>query len=183
MPESLLAALTTDPWGHNIEDFHVATGYAFDHLSAARTLADMVIGQLLEPERAARLISFADRQDNALTLPEALNTLMTNTWFAPRDQTPMQRSLRRVTQRVLLDSIMGLAANPKTTPEVRAVAMEQLVQLKAKLAAQTDPDAVTEAHFRQSERDIAQFLTNPVLPAGKTVAPPQPAGAPLADIF
>jgi hypothetical protein len=183
IPESLLAALTTDPYGHNIEDFNVATGYAFDHLSAARTLADMVIGQLLQPDRAARLISFADRQQSALTLPEALNVLMTNTWLAPRDQTPMQRSLRRVTQQVVLDSLVALAANAKTTPEGRAVAMEQLVQLKKRIAAQHDPDTVTEAHLRQAERDITAFLANPVLPAGRTVAPPQPAGAPLADVY
>ena len=180
MPESLLTALTTDAWGHNIEDFHVATGYAFDHLSAARTLADMVIGQLLDPERAARLISFADRQPNALTLPETLGALMTNTWRAPRDPTPMQRSLRRVTQQVALDSLMALAANAKTTPESRAVAMQLLVELKGNLTAMHDPDGVTEAHLRQAERDITAFLINPVLPAGKVVAPPQPPGAPLA---
>jgi hypothetical protein len=180
MPEELLASLTTDPYGRHIEDFHTATGYAFDHLSAARTLADMVIGQLLDPERAGRLISFADRQQNALTFPETLNVLMTNTWLAPRDQAPMQRSLRRVTQQVALDSLMQLAANTKTTPEARAVIMEQLVQLKTKIAAQHDPDPVTEAHLRQSERDITSFLANPVMPPGRTVAPPQPAGAPLA---
>jgi hypothetical protein len=93
----------------------------------------------------------------------------------------MQRSLRRVTQQVALDSLMQLAANTKTTPEARAVVMEQLVQLKTRIAAQHDPDPVTEAHLRQSERDITSFLTNPVMPPGRTVAPPQPPGAPLAN--
>ena len=179
MPESLLTALTTDPYGQNstvaAEEFHVTTGYAFDHLSAARTLANLVIGQILEPERAARQISFADRQQNALTLPETISAILTATWKGPRD------SLRRVTQQVALDSLMALAANPKTTPDVKAVVMEQLVQLKTKLPEMHDPDAVTEAHFRQSERDLTRFLTNPVVPAGKVIAPPQPAGAPLAN--
>jgi hypothetical protein len=194
MPESLLAALTTDPYGRfgggefggpnstvGVEEFHNATGYAFDHLSAARTLAYMVVGQLLEPDKAARLISFADRQENALTLPETLTAMLTNTWMAPRDQTGMARSLRRVTQQVTLDSMMSLAANPRTTPEARAVVMDQLVQLKAKLADKHDPDAVTEAFVRQSERDITRFLTNPIMPPGKVIAPPQPAGAPLGQ--
>ena len=193
MPEALLAALTTDPYGRGgeffggpgstaaAEEFKMATGYSFDHLSAARTLAGMVIGQVLEPEKAARLISFADRQENALTLPETIGALLGATWRAPRDGTPMARSLRRVTQQVMLDSMTGLAANPKTTPEARAVVMEQLVQLKAKVAESHDADAVTEAHLRQSERDITRFLANPASAAGKVIALPQPAGAPLGE--
>ncbi len=47
------------------------TGYAFSHLAAARTLSDMIVGQILQPETANRLIAFADRQENALTLPGA----------------------------------------------------------------------------------------------------------------
>ena len=183
MPESLLAALTTDPNGQNstvaAEEFHVATGYAFDHLSAARTLANLVIGQLLEPERTARQISFADRQPNALSLPETLGALLQATWNSPPESTPMLQSLRRVTQQVVLDSMMALAANPKTTPDVKAVVMARLVELKGSLPKMSDPDAVMEAHLRQAERDVTRFLNNPVLPAGKTIAPPQPAGAPL----
>ena len=193
LPESLLALLTPDPYDRggggfggpgstvSAEEFHSAAGYAFDHLSAARTLAALVIQQMLDPERAARLVSFADRQENALTLPETLTTLVSNTWLAKRDQTPMQRSLRRVTQQVALDSMLALAANPKSTPDTRAVVMEQLSQLKPKLAAMHDADAINEAHLRQSERDLTRFLTNPVLPPGKLIAPPQPAGAPLGQ--
>jgi hypothetical protein len=190
IPEPLLAALTTDPHGRggefggaasttSVEEFKVATGYAFDHLSAARTLTDLVIGQVLQPETAARLISFADRQENALTLPEVITKLLDGTWNASRDATPMLRSLRRVTRQVALDDLMILAANPKSTPETRAVVIEQLVQLKAKIAGLHDPDAVTEATLRQSERDLTRFLANPSAGAPKSAALSQPAGAPL----
>ena len=40
-------------------------------LSAARTVAGLVFDQLFEPEKAARLISFADRQDGALDVAGA----------------------------------------------------------------------------------------------------------------
>jgi hypothetical protein len=79
----------------------------------------------------------------------------------------------------VLDSIMALAANPKTTPEVRAVTMQELTQLKASIADRHDPDAVSEAHLRQAERDITKFLANPAMP--KPAALPQPAGAPLGE--
>ncbi len=190
MPESLLAQLTTDPTKDSgeysgfvsttsPEEFHVDTGYAFDHLSAARTLADMVIGQLLQPETANRLISFADRQENALTLPELITQLRSATWDASRDATPIDRSLRRVTRQVFLDEMMILGANPKASPETRAVVMQQLVQLKEQLGAMKDADAVTEATLRQSERDLTRYLLNPAANAPKAAALPQPAGAPL----
>ena len=190
LPESLLTQLTTDPSSGggeyssfrsttSAEEFNGDTGYAFDHLSAARTLADMVIGQLLQPETANRLIAFADRQDKALTLPELLTQLVNATWHAERDQTARDRSLRRVTRQVLLDELMILGANPKASPETRAVVIQQLFNLKGEIASMKDPDAVTEATLRQSERDLTRYLLNPSANAPKSASLPQPAGAPL----
>ena len=82
IPEPLLAQLGSTGGGE-IEEFRSAAGYAFDQLSAARTLSAMVVEQILDAERAARLIAFADRQANALTLPEVLETIIKATWEAP----------------------------------------------------------------------------------------------------
>jgi hypothetical protein len=179
IPESLLTLLTTDPAGRGVEEFNVATGYAFDHLSAARTLADLVMGQLLDPEKANRLISFADRQAGALTLPETIEKVLDATWNAPRDGTPMWRSLRRVARQVALDDLMMLGANAKSMPETRAVTIEELAKLKAKIAGMHDADAVSEAVLRQAERDLTRYLVNPAMGAPKGAALGQPAGAPL----
>ena len=190
MPEKLLAQLTTDPEGSgsefggprstvSLEEFHVSTGYAFDHLSAARTLTDMVIGQLLQPETANRLISFADRQTGALTFPELVQQILDATWNQQTDTTTMSRSLRRVARQVALDELMILAANPKTGPEARAVVLDTLVHLKEKIAGLHDKDAVNEATLRQSERDVTRFLANPSANAPKAASLPQPAGAPI----
>jgi hypothetical protein len=162
-----------------LAEFHVSTGYAFDHLSAARTLADMVIGQILQSETANRLITFADGQENALTLPETINKILDATWNAARDAAPMARSLRRVIRQVALDELMMLGANPKSSPETRAVVIEQLVRLKGKITAMHDDDAVSEATLRQSERDLTRYLANPAANAPKSAALPQPAGPPL----
>ena len=62
----------------NLED--IAGDYAFDHLRAARILSAMVLADLLEPARAARLVAFADRQTDALTLPEVLQAVLRATW-------------------------------------------------------------------------------------------------------
>ena len=179
IPETLLVNLAPPAGGRDIEDFNMPTGASFDYLAAARTLSAMVLEQLLEPERSARLISFADRQANALTLPEVLRAVMNTTWNAPRDADARLRALRRVSQRAAVDALMILGASPQSTPEVRAVAINQLATLKATLAPRSDPDAVTEAHIRQVGRDITKYLENPTAYAPKSSALPQPAGAPI----
>ncbi|HTK29624.1 MAG TPA: zinc-dependent metalloprotease [Vicinamibacterales bacterium] len=186
IPERLLAVLTPPPHP-DIED--MADGYAFDQLRAARILSAMVIEQLLQPDRAARLVAFADRQPNALTLPELVDAILKNTWGAPRDGEPSARSLRRVSERVALDALMALGGSPQVTPEARAVVLTRLDKLRGELTARHDDDPVTEAHIRQAERDIARYLQNPAANAPKTVLPnwggrprsrfPLPPGPPL----
>jgi hypothetical protein len=139
----------------------------------------MVLEQLLEPERAARLVAFADRQANPLTLPEVLKAVVTATWGAPRDADARERSLRRVTSRVALDAIMLLGASPQSTPEVRAVALDELARLKGTLAARVNQDAMSDALARQAARDITKYLENPAAYAPKSSALPQPPGAPI----
>jgi hypothetical protein len=190
IPEKLLVNLTTAPGGRNIED--MAGDYAFDHLRAARILAAGVIEQLLQPDRAARLIAFADRQENALTLPEVLEAILDNTWRAALGGQPMEHSLRRVTQRVALDTMMILGASADATPEVRSVVMDQIVQLGDEIAGMTDPDPVTAAHLRQAVRDIERYLEDPEEVAPESAGPawgglprsryPSPPGPPLGGM-
>ncbi len=170
LSERLLVNLTPNP--HRDENKEDLSGdYAFDHLRAARILTALVVEEMLQPDRAARLIAFADRQENALTLPEVLETLMQHTWAAPRDAEPMLRSLRRVSQRVVLDSMMILGAHAETTPEARAVVLDRLARLGDELGSQRDADAVTEAHLRQAVRDIVRYLEDPQAVAPASAAP------------
>jgi len=190
IPEKLLAVLTPPPHPE-IED--LSDGYAFDHLRAARILSAMVIEQLLQPDRAARLIAFADRQPSAMTLPDLIGTILQNTWNAPRDAQATDRSLRRVSQRVALDALMALGGSAQVTPEARAVVLDRLDKLRGELNGRHDEDAVTEAHLRQAERDITRYLLNPVANAPRTVLPnwgarprsryPLPPGPPLGGGF
>jgi hypothetical protein len=178
IPETLLASLTVQAeggprqssTGPDLENFSMSTGYAFDQLSAARTVAGMVLDQVFEPEKAARLISFADRQPGALTLPEVIDAATKKIWGTPAQGA--DKSLQRQTQRALLDALMTLGASPAATPDVRAVVMAAVTSLRAKVAEMKDADAVTEAHLRQSERDLARFAQNPVAPRRSAAPPP-----------
>jgi hypothetical protein len=167
LPESLLVHLTPHP-GENLED--LSSDYAFDHLKAARILAALVLEPLVEPERAARLVAFADRQPGTLGLPEVMQAMLARTWKAARDADPRHRSLRRVTERVALDSMMILGANENTTPEARAYVLDQLARLASEIATRKDEDPLTDAHYRQAERDIARYLADPKANAPKSAS-------------
>jgi Met-zincin/Domain of unknown function (DUF5117) len=181
IPEPLLASLTTavdrEPGGGgrggqpDQENMQSSMGYAFDHLAAARTIAGLVFDQLFEPATAARLVGFADRQPDALTLPQVIDACAKKVFGTPA-QAGMQRSLQRQTQRVFLDAVMTLGASPQATPDVKAVVIASLAQVKATVAGMKDSDPVNEASLQQMERDLTRYAQNPTTPKKASAAAP-----------
>lgn len=172
IPERVLAALAPDPVTSGIEEFKGAGGEAFDHISAARTAAALVLEQLFEPQRAARLVAFATRDPNAPALDEVIDTVLKATSTTASDTTPMLKTLRQVVQREALEAMMILGAHRDATPEVRAITLGRLRALQAQIQPRSPMDA-------QMKIDLEQYLQDPAKYAPKSSAPPQPAGAPL----
>jgi hypothetical protein len=56
---------------------------------------------------------------------------------------------------------MMLGGNADTSPDVRAYVLDQIAKLGESLRTRKDDNAVTEAHYRQAERDITRYLANP----------------------
>ena len=181
IPEELLASLTVavdrEPGGGGRareaeqDNMESSMGYAFDHLAAARTIAGLVFDQLFEPETAARLVGFADRQPDALTLPEVIDACAKKVFGTPAPA-GMSRSLQRQTQRVFLDAVMTLGASPQATPDVKAVVMASLAKVKTTVAEMKDSDLVNEASLRQMERDLTRYAQNPMAPKRASGAVP-----------
>lgn len=186
IPESLLIQLTPTP-GRNLED--LSKDDVFDQLRAARILAAQVIEPLFDADRAARMVALAARQPGALTFPELVDTVLANSWNAAADATPQARSLRRQVQAVTLLGMMMLGGSKDGSPEARAYVLDRLDRLATDLKARTGSDALTTAFYRQSARDIARYLEDPVANAPKSAAPewgqgprsrfPLPPGPPL----
>jgi hypothetical protein len=140
----------------------------------------MVVEQVLDAERSARLVAFADRQPNALTLPDVLETIIRATWDAPDAATPALKSIQRVTRREALDAIMMLGGNAAATSDVRALVLQRISRLGDQLQGKTDAaDPVATAVYAQAREDIRRFLANPTANAPKSSALPQPPGAPI----
>jgi hypothetical protein len=57
--------------------------------------------------------------------------------------------------------MMILGASENATPDVRAYILDQIARWGTVAAALKDDDPLTEAHYRQVERDIARYLENP----------------------
>ena len=67
---------------------------------------------------------------------------------------------------------MMLGGSANATPEVRAYALDQIAKLGESLKTRKDTNPLTEAHYRQAERDIARYLENPTANAPKSAMPP-----------
>jgi hypothetical protein len=179
--DRILAGLVPEPSGMapTRERFPSEAGAVFSLLTAARALSVLVVGPLLEPERAARL-TLAEG-GGALTLPALLRRLADGTWGAAVEPSPRRAALRRVAQRAVVDALMDLAARKEASPEVRAATIAELSRLRAQLRLRHAPDAAGEAHLRLAERDVAEFLDRPEVRAARPLRVVPPPGRPIGQ--
>jgi hypothetical protein len=179
--DRILASLVPEPSGTEPtrERFPSEAGAAFSVLTAARSLCALVVGPLLEPERAARLTLASG--DGALTLDGLLRRLVDATWGAPAETPSRRAALRRVAQRAVLDGLLDLSARKEASPEVRAATLAELTRLRGQLRLRHGVDAGTEAHLRLAERDVAEFLDKPETRASRPPKVPAPPGRPIGQ--
>ncbi len=178
LPDRIVDALVAEPsmTAATRELFPSDAGPVFSPLTAARSLATLVVAPLLDPQRAARL-SLATGT-GALTLASLQRQLVAATWGAPPDATPRFAALRRVAQRVTLDALTNLAAQPAASPEVRAATFATLTRLRDSLKLQKGATPEAEAHLRLAERDLREFLEDAEARKGQP-ATPVPPGRPV----
>ena len=193
IPDSVLTLFGPRPSGYDGpvnnsnspvgELFRGRTDPAFDELSAARTLSQMIVDGMLQRERAGRLVAFATRGNNMLTLGETIDSLVARTWCEEdcRQATPKLAALRRVTQRAVADRLLLLAADAEALPEVRAVAEFEINRLRTiaqKRAA--SGDTMHRAHWMSIAGDFTRWIDRRELPK-PTPALAAPPGDPFGE--
>ena len=158
------------------ELFRGHTDPAFDELGAARTLAQMIVDGMLQRERAARLVAFATRGPNMLTLGEVIDSLVASTWEPlGAAGSAKNEALRRVTQRAVADRLLMLAADPDASPEVRAVAEYEIVRLRP--VAQRhggSGEVMARAHWASIAGDFTRWIERRELPKPSPALAPPP---------
>jgi len=186
IPKKILDLLPPRPPGYGMhrELFPRTTGEGFDPINPASIAAEVTIGFVLQPDRAARMVA-QNAVDQALPgLGEVIDRLIKATFDQPTSGT-YEAEVRRATERVLVDRVMWLAQSAPNA-QVRAIASLKLDRIRAR---STTAGATTMAESERAHRslmaaDIKRFLERPVNDAmSARVMPPSPAppGAPIGD--
>lgn len=181
IPDRIQKLIPPHPAGYQRtrESFASHTGMTFDPIGAAQTAAQQTLDVLLDPERAARLAAAAAQDPQQLGLAEVLDQLWAVTWKAAPKPAELG-SVQRAVDDVALTGVMALAANPQAAPEVRAMALLKLQELRAGLGGKAGSPEV-QAHHEFAVAQIRKFELEPaqVLKPGEPLE--IPPGAPIGS--
>lgn len=179
IPERILVQLAPRPFGYTASDraFGGVTGHAFDQLGAARTVAALVIGGLLDPTRASRVVALHARNQEVPSLEQVIARVIERTWGARKQ--PEHAALRRVVQRVVVDELIALAAAEDASVEARAGAEWGLRRVAEMLQTQGDARPEAQAHSLLARADIERFLGRRDDPTPRSRPPAAPEGTPI----
>jgi len=136
---------------------------------------------LFDPERAARLVQQHALDPAQPGLDGVIDRTVAET-FGGAGTDPFQAELGRTVQRVVVDQLMGLAASAGM-PQVRAIAVEKLDELRQRLGSgppPTDPGEL--AHRKLLVADIVRFMERPYDPTRPPRAPANPPGSPIGSV-
>jgi len=166
--------------GGTTELFSKRTAPTFDPVAAATIAADIAIGGLLDPNRAARLIDFHARNNANPDFKEVVDALVGATWKAAAPKNAYHAEIGRAVQSLTVTELMDLAADSSAAPQVRAVAAQALRELSGwlKLPASAGLNA---AHRSATREDIERFLTRPDATRKQTPPLAAPPGDPIGS--
>ncbi|MDQ6691104.1 MAG: zinc-dependent metalloprotease [Gemmatimonadota bacterium] len=176
IPDRILALLGPRPYSYGpyVELFQTRTRPAFDELGAARTLAQLIVDAILQPERAARLVQFYRFGIRQLTLGEVIDSL-TSDWRPGNTGSLQWDAMRRVKHRAVADRLLLLAADKDAAPEVRAIVELKMntLRIRAKSLAGTGTED-NRAQWTAIAADFTRWLERRELPTPSPALRPPP---------
>ncbi len=180
LPEGLISLIPPRPYGYpaHRELFDRYTGVTFDPLSPAGVAAEMTVGMLLHPERAARLVEQAALDPGMPGLADVLDRLETAT-FGAEAGSGYEAEVKRLVEDVVVRELMGLAGSAPM-PQVRAMAELRLRDLRERMRARGDGGAeASRAHALRLTGEIDRFLARPLAPWERPRPVSPPPGSPI----
>jgi len=186
LPSAVLGAIPPRPAGFGMhrELFPRNTGSAFDAITPAVVAADLVMGELLNPARAARLIN-QRALDPALPGLETVIDRLRDAASRKQARSAYEREITRALEHVLVDNLMTLASTAPM-PQVRAIASYKLkammtdMQQRGTLMNTADAESQS-ANAQYLADEIKRFLDRPSQPAQRLAVPEAPPGAPIGQ--
>ena len=187
LPDEVVRKLPPRPSGYprTRELFQRYTGLMFDKISPAVAVANLTVGAMLVPDRAARVVEQHALDPRLPGLEEVVDSLL-SVAFNARAASSYEAEIARAVQRVAVDQLMQLAAGAPM-PQVRAVANERLVRKMNQLTGASPTSDADRAHSLLLSQDIKRFLDRPYAPYAPlpTVEPVRgdPIGEPGMEFF
>jgi hypothetical protein len=183
LPKNALLKIPPRPsgWGMHRELFDRYTGEVFDPISPTSIAADVTIGFLLQPDRAARMVA-----QHAVdpTLPGLIDVaaLLRKATFGATATTPYEQEIRRTTSRALVERLMWLAGGAPM-PQVRAIASGTLASIQQSPGSVFGPTPSTEDRMAATlmAEDIKRFMDRPMEPIRTPTTFDAPPGAPIGE--
>jgi hypothetical protein len=169
LPERLLNLMPPSALGYprTRESFRGRTGVTFDALSPVEAAANLTMGLLLHPERASRLVQQHARDAKNPSLEELLDRIGAETWPG-QPIAGLAGEAKYVTGAVYLYHLMAMAADQRTAPRARSIALAKLNRLEA---------ATSDAYFKEM---FKRFREDPKqIPLPRPAEPPP--GMPIGD--
>ena len=154
------------------EAYKSSAGYLFSPYDGARSIAEIVFGGLLDPERLARADSIHHFDSASPSAEEVISALVKSTFPAAGAPAGKPNDLTDVVQDQLADQLMILAADENATPEVRSEAWSGVSNVYA--AAKANRSGVSGNMARRIEafmRDPRQNVPK-LKPSGAPPGPP-----------
>jgi hypothetical protein len=188
IPKRILDLLPPRPPGYGMhrELFPRHTGEGFDPINPAAIAADVTIGFVLQPDRAARMVAQSAIDQSLPGLGEVIDRLVRATFDQPTSGS-YEAEVKRAEERVMVDRLMWLAA-VSPNAQVRAITTLKLNTLAKRVGAATagtgSQAEAERAHRALMAADIKRFVERPVNDAlSARFVPPSPAppGAPIGD--
>jgi hypothetical protein len=180
LPESLLKLLPPRTPGlpRTEESFASDTGVTFDPVAAAESGADLTLNLVFNPERANRLVEYHARDSAEPSLDEVIDATLKSTGSAA-DATGLTAEVKRGVDSRIVEAMLGLAATPEASAEVRGTLRVKLQALRDEYAHDS-AGGENAAWMAYEVARIDEFLKDPAkfVPAKPVPAPP---GMPIGE--
>jgi hypothetical protein len=177
LPEQLRMKLPPPPSGfsRDRESFPGATGPSFDHLAPARAGADLVIRELLQPQRLARMDDQHALNPEYPEAAEVIDALLQASWRAKTSTDGYLAAIQAEVEWSVLQGLMKLSGERSSGDVTRAAGTSALIFLGRTLEKRSmkgDAQAAAAAH------EIRKFLDRQATDA-PVRADPAPPGSPI----
>ena len=166
LPEEIVSTLPPPAFRYGEgEAFPGHTGLLFDPLGAAEAAANFAVGEILHPQRMARLVVYGTMGDYP-DLEKVVDRLIEVTWDASPAADEYRQRILHAVQRSVADQMMQQASSATNPSEVRAILSDRLEGLAVRVEGTPAPsphERLIAADIRRWQGRIENTVPGPQL--------------------